>query len=202
MPDDTTFQVQQLLDRWHAGDPEGWNRLIERAYRRLERLAHHQLRKFPLIPDDTGDVLHGAYPRLVKKLQTDRPTTAREFFFKATGAIRDQLIDLLRHYLRPGRAPAQGAASPEDGDSASPPGADRPDDTHDPRPLAVWTEFHEKAARLPDNLRAVFDLLWYQDLTQREAAVLLGVHEWKVQEWWHDARLELAKQLGDRLPDF
>jgi DNA-directed RNA polymerase specialized sigma24 family protein len=39
-------------------------------------------------------------------------------------------------------------------------------------------------ARLPDKLRAVFDLLWYQGLTQAEAAALLGVAVRTVKSRW------------------
>jgi DNA-directed RNA polymerase specialized sigma24 family protein len=42
--------------------------------------------------------------------------------------------------------------------------------TLDGEKLRRWAEFHEAAARLPDKLRAVFDLRWYQGLSQAAAA--------------------------------
>ena len=59
-----------------------------------------------------------------------------------------------------------------------------------------WTEFHEAAARLPDDLRAVFDLLWYQELSQAEAAALLGVAVPTVKRRWLKARLRVQQALG------
>ena len=59
-----------------------------------------------------------------------------------------------------------------------------------------WTEFHEAAARLPDDLRAVFDLLWYHGLTQAEAAALLGVAVPTVKLRWMKARLGVQQTLG------
>ena len=51
-------------------------------------------------------------------------------------------------------------------------------------------------ARLPDDLRAAFDLLWYQGLTQAEAAELLGVAVPTVKLRWMKARLQVQQALG------
>jgi DNA-directed RNA polymerase specialized sigma24 family protein len=59
-----------------------------------------------------------------------------------------------------------------------------------------WTEFHEAAARLPDDLRAVFDLLWYQEMLQAEAAALLGIAVRTVKLRWMKARLQVQQALG------
>ena len=45
-----------------------------------------------------------------------------------------------------------------------------PDDPPDPAKLAEWTAFHEQAGSLPDPLSSVFDLIYYQGLSQDEAA--------------------------------
>ena len=59
-----------------------------------------------------------------------------------------------------------------------------------------WTEFHEAAARLPVELRAVFDLLWYQGLPQAEAAALLDVSVPTVKLRWMKGRLGVQQALG------
>jgi DNA-directed RNA polymerase specialized sigma24 family protein len=59
-----------------------------------------------------------------------------------------------------------------------------------------WTEFHETVARLPDDLRAVFDLLWYQEMSQAEAPALLGVAVRTVKLRWMKARLQVQQALG------
>jgi DNA-directed RNA polymerase specialized sigma24 family protein len=68
--------------------------------------------------------------------------------------------------------------------------------TLDGEKLRRWTESHEAAARLPDDLRAAFDLLWYQELTQAEAAALLGVAVPTVKSRWLKARLRVQQALG------
>ena len=45
-------------------------------------------------------------------------------------------------------------------------------------------------------VRAVFDLLWYQELTQAEAAALLGVAVRTVKSRWLNARLRVQQELG------
>ena len=68
--------------------------------------------------------------------------------------------------------------------------AEASDLTHEPSRLAVWTEFHRQVADLPEEDREVFDLLWYQGLTQAEAAAVLGISERTVSRRWISARLE------------
>jgi DNA-directed RNA polymerase specialized sigma24 family protein len=68
--------------------------------------------------------------------------------------------------------------------------------TLDGEKVRRWTEFHEAVARLPDDLRAVFDLLWYQGLPQAEAAALLGIAVPTVKLRWMKARLQVHQALG------
>src|SRR5262245_56452075 len=63
--------------------------------------------------------------------------------------------------------------------------------TLDGEKLWRWSEFHEAVARLPDELRAVFDLLWYQGLRQAETAELLRVSVPTVKLRWMKARLQV-----------
>jgi RNA polymerase sigma-70 factor (ECF subfamily) len=53
---------------------------------------------------------------------------------------------------------------------------------------------------LPEGERAVFDLLWYQGLTQAEAAVVLNVSEPTIRRRWRSARLHLHEALGGEAP--
>jgi RNA polymerase sigma-70 factor (ECF subfamily) len=59
----------------------------------------------------------------------------------------------------------------------------------------MWSEFHEAATSLPDDQRAVFDLLWYHGLSQPEAADLLGIPLRTLQRLWRTARLTLGPLL-------
>ena len=109
--------------------------------------------------------------------------------------MRDVLCDLLRKGY--GRDDNRPAALPLDGGpSDTGPGHEPSSDTLDGEKLRRWTEFHEAAARLPDELRAVVDLMWYQGLTPAEAAALLGGAVPTVKLRWMKARLRVQEALG------
>jgi DNA-directed RNA polymerase specialized sigma24 family protein len=63
--------------------------------------------------------------------------------------------------------------------------------------LALWTEFHEGVAALPDNERILFDLLWYQNMTLGEAATILGEPERTVRRRWRALRIRFARQFDE-----
>jgi len=72
---------------------------------------------------------------------------------------------------------------------------------HEPANLAAWAELHRQVEALPEEEREVFDLLWYQELTQAEAAGVLGVSGSTVKPRWVAARLRLLQALGEGWPD-
>jgi RNA polymerase sigma-70 factor (ECF subfamily) len=57
------------------------------------------------------------------------------------------------------------------------------------------TELHEKVASLPDKEREVFGMLWYQGLTQAEAASVLNVSRRSIIRYWQAAQLRLREAL-------
>jgi RNA polymerase sigma-70 factor (ECF subfamily) len=79
----------------------------------------------------------------------------------------------------------------------SPLAAEQSDSTYEPTRLARWAEFHRQVEALPDEERDVFELLWYQELTQAEAAAVLGVAEVTVRRRWMSARARLGALLRD-----
>ena len=105
------------------------------------------------------------------------------------------LCDQLRKAY--GRDDNRPAVLPLDGgQSDTGPRHEPSSDTLDGEKVQRWTEFHEAAARLPDDLRAVFDLLWYQEMTQAEAAALLDIAVPTVKLRWMKARLGVQQELG------
>ncbi len=60
-----------------------------------------------------------------------------------------------------------------------------------------WTEFHQQVEALPEDEREVFNLLWYGELTQAEAAEILGIAVRTVIRRWQAARVRLYKVLSD-----
>jgi RNA polymerase sigma factor (sigma-70 family) len=203
--DESTAVLQGQLERALTGDAEARRRLLELT---RDRLACHARR-----------LLHGRYARLEPFAQTDdvvqqlylkilqnqdrfwvnahgEPVqTLAEFFGHTSAWVRDVLCDLLRKEY--GRDDNRPAVLPLDGGPAdTAPRHEPSSDTLDAEKVRRWTEFHEAAARLPDDLRAVFDLLWYQEVAQAEAAALLGIAVRTVKLRWMKARLQVQEALG------
>jgi RNA polymerase sigma-70 factor (ECF subfamily) len=121
-------------------------------------------------------VLQNAILRLYRTLERTTPGTVRDFFNLAAMQVRRELIDLARHYDGPmgqGAHHESRAEGAEGSDRGGP--VDRADHTSEPNRLAAWTEFHEQIDNLPDEEREIFHMLWYQGLSQVEAAAVLGV---------------------------
>ena len=205
-PGDQTLQIQRCLDRLHAGDEAARQELIATACSRLERLTRKMLHGWERVHrwEETSDVMQNAVIRLYRSLSETKPTQVVDFFRLAALHIRRELRDLAKHYYGPRGAGAHHATAawkrsspddPEPADAWEPQARDE-----DPAQLAAWAEFHAGVERLSDEERAVFDLLWYQELSQAEAASLLGVSERTVKRRWASARLQLHKLLGGTLP--
>jgi RNA polymerase sigma-70 factor (ECF subfamily) len=198
--------IQGCLDRLRAGDESARQDLIECSCGRLERLTRKMLGGWQRVHrwEETCDVLQNSLVRLCRSLSEAKPARAVDFFRLAALHIRRELHDLAKHYYGPRGVGANHATaawkSPcadEYGDwtAREPLGAEE-----DPASLAAWAEFHDEVERLPDEECEVFDLLWYQELSQAEAAELLSVSERTVKRRWASARLRLHKVLGEILP--
>jgi RNA polymerase sigma factor (sigma-70 family) len=203
IPSGQSVQIQGWLDRLQAGDESARNKLIDCACQRLERLTRKMLRGYERVHrwEQTGDVLQNALLRLYRALSETRPASVTDFFRLAAVAIRRELLDLAKHYYGPRGLGANhvSVARNRPADDESPAAWEQVH--HDePRHLAAWTEFHQQVARLPDEERALFDLLWYQELSQAEAAALLNISERTVKRRWAAARLHLQEALGAWMP--
>jgi RNA polymerase sigma-70 factor (ECF subfamily) len=141
---------------------------------------------------ETDDVLQNAMIRLVGALRQVKPATSRDFLGLASLQIRRELIDLVRHYYGPQGIGARHD-SRDDRDSQARGRLDPPDGRDEPASLLQWTELHEQIGALPDEEREVVGLLFYQGLSQAEAAQLLNVSVRTVQRRWHDALAKLHR---------
>jgi RNA polymerase sigma factor (sigma-70 family) len=200
---DRTTEIQIRLDRLRAGDGAAVDELLTVTADRLARLARKMLKDYPRVArwEETDDIAQNAMIRLERAVREVTPTTSRDFFGLAAAQIRRELIDMARHYYGPC---GPGARHSSQAHRAGPGGAEpvpaTPDTTYDPARLAAWAEFHSAVESLGEADRELFDLLWYQGLTQAEAAAILGVSERTVHSRWLAARVRLSDALGGQLP--
>jgi RNA polymerase sigma factor (sigma-70 family) len=183
--------LQTWLGRLAAGENGALEELIRHTGVRLEKLTRHMLRGHPAVHRwaQTEDVLQGALVRLLRALRELRPGSPGEFFALAAQQIRRELLDLARHSHGPQGIGANHASDP--GRTVGEPAPEPADESLDGSALAEWTELHLQIEALPQEQRQVVDLLYYQGLSQPEAALLLGVAVRTVQRRWHDALLRL-----------
>jgi RNA polymerase sigma factor (sigma-70 family) len=202
--DESTAVLQGHLERAVTGDAEARRRLLELTRDRLlshaRRLLHGRyVRLEPFA--QTDDVVQQLYVKILQhqdrfwvNARGEPVQTLAEFFGHSSAWMRDVLCDQLRKAC--GRDDNRPAALPLGGPSDAGPRHEPSSSTLGGEKVQRWTEFHEAVARLPDDLRAVFDLLWYQELSQAEAAALLGIAVPTVKLRWMKARLQVQQALG------
>jgi RNA polymerase sigma-70 factor (ECF subfamily) len=153
--------------------------LLARSY---PRLAHPPLNLRP------EELLSAVVDRLLHALREVRPTNVRQFFALANRHMRWELNDLARRLDKETAAVELNEAwveSPASDDSELSPNAHR---------------ILDAVERLPDDEREAFDLIRIQNLTQPEAAEILGVSESTLRRRLLRGLLLLTQQLSDLDP--
>jgi RNA polymerase sigma-70 factor (ECF subfamily) len=197
MAPDSTALLQHWLDRHAAGAPDARDELIRHSQERLRRLTRQMLRHYPRVRrwEDTSDVFQNVLVRLDRALRETTLATPKDLLRFAAALIRRELIDLSRRHFGP-----EGAAAHHDTPPGTPAARPEPSDSsHDPHRLALWHELHQHIAGLPDEDRTLFELLYYQGLTQPAAAAMLAVPLRTLKRHWQQARLRLMERFGDSL---
>lgn len=200
-----TIGIERCLSQLRDGDLTVRGELLNYANQRLFSMTRKMKRGYERVGrwEQTDDIVQNAALRLYESLHEVPITDVRHFFRLAALQIRRELIDLCRHYHGPRGMGAnhftqrrQGAS----GDSEQPQLYDRAEISEDPRRMQDWADFHASVQNLPEREREVVDLLWYHELTQEEAAQLLGISSRHVKRLWRNARLLLHEQLQGEAP--
>ncbi len=195
--DEPSSQLSAWLGRHRAGDADARDGLLQHSQERLKVLTRQMLRRFPDVRrwEDTSDVFQNVLIRLDRALGALTFDTSADFLRLAACLIRRELIDLSR-LRRPAFLPARAADQAPDRGRVGEPAVS----TDDPYELALWHEVHTRIDGLPEEDRLLFDLLYYQGLSQPEAAALLGVPLRTLKRSWQSARARLMLALGNEPP--
>ena len=74
------------------------------------------------------------------------------------------------------------------------------EDANTPSALTQWSELHEAIESLPSEQKEVVELLFYNGLSQDEAAEIIGVSTRTVKRYWRTAKLRLFETFDGELP--
>jgi RNA polymerase sigma factor (sigma-70 family) len=181
--------LRNWIDRHNAGDPEALNELIRYSEDRFRLLAHARLNKFMRLRrfEDTGDVLVGVQLRFSKAIRTLQFATLEDFLRLGAEIVNRQLIDFTRRYFGPlGAGKNEIELSLENSDNShqrivAEPAAASTDNSQ-------RQEIDDVIGTLSPADREMFDLLYYQGLTQSETADLLRVSLSTLKRRWLGAR--------------
>jgi len=178
-------EVTGLLQAWRTGDSQAGDRLLERIYQELKRIAASQLRRERSDHTlQTTALVHEAFLRLVDQRGVDwRDRT--HFFGLAAGMMRRVLVD---HYRARQALKRSAPDSPPTG-----PGFDatREAEVLDlDRALGALAESHPRQAR-------VVEMRYFADLDVEEVALCLGISTPTVKRDWKFARAWLNAELRD-----
>jgi RNA polymerase sigma factor (sigma-70 family) len=202
---ESTVAIQRCIDRLHHGQPDVRGELLDYAFERLQWMVKKMKRGYERVGrwEQTDDVVQNASLRLYEALGQVELTDARHFFRLAALQIRRELLDMCRHYYGPLGAGANYQTAMHDpaaDRSQRPEVFDRAELSADPQKVQEWGDFHRHVGELPETEREVVDLLWYHELSQDEAARILGVSTRHVKRLWRSARLLLYSRMQGELP--
>lgn len=185
-------KLQLLIDRLNAGELKVREVLLKHACDRLLILTRNTFKDFPSIKrwEMTDDVLQRSLLRLHKALENVHIDSVAHFFNLAAEHIRWELLDLKKHYYG---IEGLGTHHHTDHQPADNRGGSIQNQAYSPDDDEPWEEIHLVMAELPDDERQVVNLLFYNGLTQLEAAELLGISLRTVKRRWLSRNQNLAE---------
>lgn len=203
MNDKNDQALDEAVKRLAEGDPDAREQLINLSFERIKKLSKHMLKQFPMVRrwEETDDVFQQAAFRLWRALEDVKPEQSRHFFNLAAVQIRRELIEIARKLDGvEGNNRNLESVGGEDARLESPAPLGSSSDTYESGSLAIWTEFHQSIEQLDAEEKEVFELIWYQGLSQEKVSQLIDVPQRTVSRRWQRARRKVYEILGRQLP--
>ncbi|MCU0712530.1 MAG: sigma-70 family RNA polymerase sigma factor [Pirellula sp.] len=190
----TDTQLQNLIDRSLKGDIAAHDELLHHACDRLLRLTRKMFHEFPQLRrwEQTDDVFQNSMVKLHRALADVKVESVRHFFNLAAIQIRRELLDLAKHHFGP-----QGYAANHhtDGQPADEAGGALHIKTSEPQNLESWSEFHKQVETLSADEQEIVNFVFYEGLSQEEAAKLLGMSFRTFKRRWQSIKVKLSEAL-------
>lgn len=187
-------ETTSLLRAWTRGDEQAGDRLMERLYPDLRRLAASRLEEagsdLTLQPTE---LVHEAYVRLVDQRRTQWQSRAH-FFAIAARLVRRVLLNYARDRRRQKRGGGLTLLPLDEvrtaGAGETPPALD----------LLALDEALGRLAAIDPTAERVIELRYFGGLTVEETAEALGIGRATVVRSWRSGRIWLKELLGAGSP--
>jgi len=181
-----------LLDKLRNNDKDAKNAIIVQTLNRLERISRRMFHKFPVLQqsEETGDILHMLVLKLDKALSNVTPDSVSGYFALVNLNLNWILKELARKAKMSRTLKVNGMNDVLSKVS---------DPYHGPASNQDWFDFFEILDKLSSESREVFDLIWLQGLTQKQAAKILDVSLRTFIRRWIKSKLEIRKLIEDEL---
>jgi RNA polymerase sigma-70 factor (ECF subfamily) len=185
-------RITKLIEGVRAGDARAEEELFRHAHQRLESLVRKMLHQNPRVArwQQTGDIYTELWLKLKAILHTEPIKDRRHFFRLANLAMRRLLCDMARSFRGPqtyeGRHQTAGPAHVGQAGAGEGVVENAPANLFGPAPpgpvtVAILKEdhlmIHALLERLDEDEVEILGLIYFQELTQPEAAEILGVDE-------------------------
>lgn len=191
--------IDNLIKRLKEKEPKVREELIAYTLERLRKLTRRMFRKYPGLKtlEETDDIVQKLVIRLHRMLDELVPDNTASFFRLASQNIRWVLYDLAK-------SSASKYRPLNSGDLAS---SDRhkehrqliaPDG--EPSSFIEWAEFYAKIEELPMENKQIFDLLWFQGLSQVDAAKALDMPTRTFTRKWTETKLLIRLLMHNQGP--
>lgn len=196
MPAGSDTHLQSLIDLARKGDPTARSLLIDHACDRLLKLTRKMFHGFPGLRrwEQTDDVFQNSLIRLHRALSGVELESVRHFFHLAAEMVRRELLDLKKHYYGVHGEARNHHTDHQPSDDA---GGVLARSAGLPEDLDRWAEFHERVSGLPEEQREIVNMLFYEGLTQDEAAGILGISVRTLKRRWQETKLLLSEDRLD-----
>jgi len=190
----TDTQLQNLIDRSLKGDTAAHDELLHHACDRLLRLTRKMFHGFPQLRrwEQTDDVFQNSMVKLHRALSEVQVESVRHFFNLAAVQVRRELLDLAKHHFGPNGG---GTNHHTDGQPADDVGGSLHFQSGEPKDLASWRDFHSHIESLSPDEQEIVNLVFYEGLSQEEAAKLLGMSFRTFKRRWQAVKLKLTEAL-------
>jgi RNA polymerase sigma factor (sigma-70 family) len=197
--------LTDCLERLRAGEPQARDAVIACAAGRMRIIARRMLARFPNVRrwEDTDDVFQAAAMRLHRTLGRLAIDSPRDLLGLAVLQIRRELLDLARSHAGPESYAAHRGTNGIPGTgSADGQIVERIEDlATTASSLDRWTRFQQAIDDLPDDLREIFQLVWFMGADQKTIAATIGCSERTVKNRWRAARLAIRSALDGEQPE-